>query len=723
MRNILLWLMILVASSLLLGWTGAAVPAAEDTRWQEKVDPWVFSTASQGETEFLVFLKDQADLSAASALQNKKAKGRYVYETLSAMAKTSQQPIRAALEARGVAYQSFWIVNMLWLRGDLGLIQEIAQRTDVSHIYANPQVRLSLPDPEPAAEILSAEAIEWNILKINANDVWAAGYTGQGVVVGGQDTGYDWDHPALIHQYRGWDDTRTSHDYNWFDATGLSPYTPVDPHGHGTHTMGTMVGDDGGSNQIGVAPGARWIGCRNMDSGGNGTPATYIACYEWFVAPTRTDGTDPRPELAPDVINNSWSCPFSEGCTDPNILLSAVENVRAAGILTAHSAGNNGSSCGTVNQPATIYEASFSVGSTTSTDSISSFSSRGPVTVDGSNRLKPQVTAPGSSIRSCIPGSGYSTLSGTSMAAPHVAGLTALLISASPALAGQVEVLETLIEQSALPLYTTQDCGGDTPTSRPNHTYGWGRIDAWAAYQHIPYSLLVNKTSTETVVPGNMLTYTFTVTNSHPFLNTHNVTLTDIIPQGTSFVSATGNYILSGGTVTWNLGDLNAHASQQVELEIHVPQEISGTITNQTYWTASDEVTTPVWGQPVSTLVHQPALMWGTPTGCQGDWLLPGEFLACPLEIFNMGNYTDTIQLSASSIDADAVLTPSTVTLGIEQSESVTLTVSIPTGAQGGTEIETTASAVSTADPSVTEPLVIINWVYHHFLLPFVPKP
>ena len=331
--------------------------------------------------------------------------------------------------------------------------KKFARRPDVSHIYANPQIQLEQPEQEIFNNIQTVSSIEWNIAKINADDVWVAGYTGQGVVIGGQDTGYVWDHPALINQYRGWDGSNASHNYNWFDATGLSPSEPVDPHSHGTHTMGTMVGDDGGTNQIGVAPGARWIGCRNMNDAGWGSPATYAACYQWFVAPTQTDGSNPRPDLAPDVINNSWSCPASEGCTALDVLLPAVQAVRAAGILTAHSAGNGGAGgCGTVNEPATIYAESFSVGSTTSSDIISSFSSRGPVIVDGSNRFKPQVSAPGSSIRSSALNGGYSYKSGTSMAAPHVAGLTALLISANPALAGQVEITRNPDRKDSSPL-------------------------------------------------------------------------------------------------------------------------------------------------------------------------------------------------------------------------------------------------------------------------------
>jgi subtilisin family serine protease len=260
---------------------------------------------------------------------------------------------------------------------------------------------------------------------------------------------------------------------------GFDAAAPCDDHGHGTHTMGIMVGDDGNTQQIGMAPGARWIGCRNMEQGW-GKPSTYIECFQWFIAPTDLNDENPNTSLAPDVINNSWSCPTSEGCTDPNALLTVVQNVRAAGILTVQSAGNSGPTCHSISEPAAIYDASFTVGSTDLNDTIATYSSRGTVTVDGSARPKPDISAPGSSIHSSYLNGGYTTMSGTSMAGPHVVGLAALLISADPTLAGVVDRLEILIEESSKHIVNNQ-CGGDT-SGIPNNVYGWGRIDAFRAF-------------------------------------------------------------------------------------------------------------------------------------------------------------------------------------------------------------------------------------------------
>jgi subtilisin family serine protease len=341
----------------------SVVPAAPLLPWADKVDPWVYTIASERETEFIVLLTQQADLSGAAALETKLEKGTYVYKRLNEVANRTQGPLLAALKARGIPHRSYWVANMIWARGNIETIQSLAARADVAHIYANPKVKLDLPQndlPVPPNQSPGATStIEWNIKQVNADDVWASGYTGHGAVIGGQDTGYAWEHPALKDKYRGWDGANADHNYHWHDAIhagggvcGPDSPEPCDDGSHGTHTMGTMVGDDGVSNQIGMAPGARWIGCRNMDQG-VGTPATYAECYQWFIAPTDLNGENPRPDLAPDVINNSWSCPPSEGCTDPNVLLTVVNNVRAAGILSAHSAGNSGyGGCSTVNAPA-----------------------------------------------------------------------------------------------------------------------------------------------------------------------------------------------------------------------------------------------------------------------------------------------------------------------------------------------------------------------------------
>jgi serine protease AprX len=500
-------------------WLAAGIASAESLG--QKVDPWVLDTASRGDTEFLVMLREQADVRGARALPTKTEKGAFMADALAATAARTQAPILALLEARGAEHRSYWVANMIWVRGGLALVGELAAREDVFHVYANPWVRLAGPvDSRPSSPAPGApDLIEWGVAQVHAPEVWALGFKGAGIVVSGADTGYQWDHPALKSKYRGWNGA-ANHNYSWHDAIhsgggtcGADSPAPCDDYGHGTHTMGTMVGDDGGVNKIGVAPSAKWIGCRNMDVG-VGAPSTYSECFQWFIAPTDLAGQNPDPSKAPDVINNSWGCTVSEGCTDPAILQAVVESVRAAGIEVVVSAGNAGSACSTVAEPAAIYDASFSVGATDNSDDIAGFSSRGPVTVDGSGRLKPDISGPGVSVRSSVPGNGYAVFSGTSMAGPHVAGVTALVLSANADLVGNPDGIEPLLTGSALPRTTTESCGGIPGDQIPNNTYGWGRVDALGAFT--ADMALTQTDSPDPTLVGVPVAYTITVTSLGP---------------------------------------------------------------------------------------------------------------------------------------------------------------------------------------------------------------
>lgn len=469
-----------------------------------KIEPWVIENTRAGaQAEFFVVLGKQASLTEAAKLKSKLSKGTFVYQTLFKTAQESQKPIRALLDARGVEYRSFYLVNAILVKGDRGLAKMLAARPDVKRIDGNPEMRQSLPEPqEPQplefnpewTDILAGKAIlsvEPGISYVRAPQVWNLGYTGQGVVVAGADTGYRWTHAALKNAYRGWNGTTASHDYNWHDSihSGTGPCgadspQPCDDQGHGTHTMGTVVGLDG-ANQVGMAPGARWIGCRNMNQGA-GTPATYIECMEFFLAPYPVGGTTSQgdPAKAPHVTSNSWTCPASEGCTTPNILLTAVSNTRAAGIVMVVAAGNSGSACSTVSDPPSFYDPSVTVGAlNTGADTVASFSSRGPVTVDGSNRIKPDIMAPGTSTRSSYNTSDttYTSLSGTSMATPHIVGGVALLLSAFPSLAGNVDAIESRLTSSAHPIKLTATTCSSAAGAVPNNVYGFGRLDAGCA--------------------------------------------------------------------------------------------------------------------------------------------------------------------------------------------------------------------------------------------------
>lgn len=471
--------------------------------WRTKVSPKVLTMYDESKNlDLLVQLNSKADLSAAKYLKSKKAKGRFVYESLKTTATSSQKRIVKWAGEHHLQMQSFYIVNAMRIRIPAALLKDLASFEEISYITNNGLLKYHEPVEKYTTELRGPNGIEWGIDMINANDVWALGYRGEGVVIGGEDTGYDWTHPALQSNYRGWDGVNADHNYNWHDAIhelnplngdttnnplnnpcGLSSQVPCDDGSHGTHTMGTMVGFTPGDT-VGVAPAAKWIGVRNMERGW-GMPSTYIEAFEWFIAPTDLNNENPDSDKSPDVINNSWGCPPIEGCDLSNfhIMNDVVANVKASGIVVVVSAGNSGSGCASVDDPAAIFEESFSVGATRQNDTIANFSSRGAVEIDGSNRTKPNVSAPGVGVRSTTPGGNYAFYSGTSMAGPHVAGAVGLILSAAPELKGQVDVIEDILEQTAVPKYSDQSCGGIEGTSVPNNTYGYGRIDVLKAVE------------------------------------------------------------------------------------------------------------------------------------------------------------------------------------------------------------------------------------------------
>ncbi|MDY7079711.1 MAG: S8 family serine peptidase [Chloroflexota bacterium] len=632
-------------AGLLLSTLLAITRAAAVTRPDNVASQVWDATADGSETGFLVILAEQATLGPAATLPTREARLRYVYDTLRETALRSQAPLRAELGAAGVGYRPFYAVNMLAVEGDRTLVTRLAARSDVARIAANPRVHQPLPEPQPGGvRPMAPQEVEWGVRRINADDVWALGYTGQGIVVAGQDTGYDWDHPALINQYRGYGGTitNTTHDYNWHDAIhsgdsscGADSPFPCDDHGHGTHTMGSIVGDDGVGNQIGVAPGARWIGCRNMDQG-VGTPATYIECFEFFLAPYPVGGdpfTAGIPSLAPHVINNSWTCPPSEGC-DWDTLQTVVENVRAAGIVVVASAGNSRPECETIQGPPAIYDAAFSVGATGSSDSIASFSSRGPVTVDGSGRLKPDVSAPGVSIRSSRNGGGYYPNQGTSMAGPHVAGTVALLWSAAPVFIGDVDTTEWIITQTARPRTTTQTCGDDASGDVPNNVYGWGIVDALAALQENARLEVTKQAYPDRVLPGAQLTYTIRVTNTGEITLTP--TITDKLPiHITSGETPGGVAFVPGGTLTWTPTILAPGGVWTETVVVTVAVGYVGPLTNVV------QVTTEEGGTGVYTATTlSPGLEISKETA--SDLVLPGSQLVYTISITNTFDFTLT---------------------------------------------------------------------------------
>ncbi|MEM7346292.1 MAG: S8 family serine peptidase, partial [Chloroflexota bacterium] len=382
---------------------------------------------------FIIVMSEQADLSDAQSIDDSIERRAYVYQQTTEVATRTQQPIREALEKAGLSYRSFHLINLIQVERGHRQMENFVALPGVDRVMFNPNVRpypLSFDLNLGYGDVPQGEvAIEWNIEQVQADKAWDLGVTGQNIVVGGQDTGYFWQHPALCDTYRGAGEgcvtaSDTAHTYNWHDAWDATA-EPFDDGTHGTHTMGTILGKDNQGNQVGMAPDAEWVGCRNMRRG-LGNPASYLNCMEFFLAPYPLNGdpfTDGDVAMAPHIINNSWACPDFEGCDD-TILEPAIDALRAAGIMMVSAAGNSGPRCQTVFEPPSRYDNVFSVGATDKGGQIVGFSSRGPTP---SQLLKPDISAPGAKLGSSLVNGSYGTRDGTSMASPHVAGLVALL--------------------------------------------------------------------------------------------------------------------------------------------------------------------------------------------------------------------------------------------------------------------------------------------------------
>lgn len=474
----------------------------------QKISPKVREAIKREAAEIpvLVYLNENADLSGADLLVTREEKGQFVYDTLRTSALKTQAELIAYLNENSLKHESYYVTNMVAVFGaSASQIEDIAKRPEVRRVSSNAPENVVPPSPiapAPLRERRTEEsAIGDNIVSTGASKVWTQfNARGQGITIAGQDTGVEWAHPALKPQYRGLgENNKVDHNYNWHDAIreripgaaanscGYNTMEPCDDNDHGSHTMGSMVGDDGAANKIGMAPESKWMACRNMDAG-TGRPNTYIECFEFFLAPYPLGGnsmTEGVPAKAPHVINNSWGCPGEEGCKGDEFI-PILRALKAAGVMVVVSAGNDGPSCSTIQDgPAHYTLETFSVGAFNHrTGKIASFSSRGPSAYDAG--IGPDVVAPGEDIRSSVTGGRYAGAfwSGTSMAGPHVAGLVALLWSARPEYVGQIDKTIERIRSKAVRKTSTQVCGGVSGDKIPNNTFGYGAIDAFATVAH-----------------------------------------------------------------------------------------------------------------------------------------------------------------------------------------------------------------------------------------------
>lgn len=421
-----------------------------------------------GTIDVILYLNHSADLENLPRAGDKMAQRTEVISRLKAAA-AQQAPLIGELDRlkwAGVVqrYRPFWIINAIGVTIDPDALPALEAWPTVARVELDRQHDVfgeptagggRAPDDGIGFGGLAAapgaargRPSSWGIERIRAPHVWdLLGIDGKGITVAIVDTGVDWQHPALSANYRGGQGAEANHAGNWYHAASPTQTIPIDPHGHGTHVAGTAVGRLG----IGVAPGANWIAVAIADSHGLIRDSDIHAAFEWLLAP------DGKPELAPDVVNNSWGTSGS--------YTAYVDDIRAldaAGIITVFAAGNNGPDEGTILAPAS-YPGTIAVAAEDDSGTTTWFSSRGPSPL--TTEPKPLISAPGAQILSAYPDGRYALFNGTSMATPHVVGTIALMLSAEARLA-------------AVDITTRLSAAGN-----PFHdlSRGWGRLDAYAS--------------------------------------------------------------------------------------------------------------------------------------------------------------------------------------------------------------------------------------------------
>ncbi|MCB0522571.1 MAG: S8 family serine peptidase [Lewinellaceae bacterium] len=415
------------------------------------------------------------------------------------LVKRSQQ-VQAALQEKAAATQSgllfflknapgvdpasihsYWIANAIFASMKKERVAELSQRDDVAWIGLNGPLELEKYEAAPAPPPpMKPNGIEPGLAVIHAPALWAMGYSGYGQVAFTNDTGVDLWHPALTTRYRGFYVPR---EQTWFEVDSLlvptGNYTPNDCQYHGTHVTGTMLGLDRlAFDTIGVAFNAQWIGAPTVSPCSSSGTEDNVAAFQWSVDP---DGDPNTIEDIPDVINNSWYDPSLDTIDCYSIYVPVEEAMEAIGIAVVFSAGNEGPAAMTITPPHNINlseVSSFTVGALNGNVPslpIAGFSSRGPSQCGGDSSIliKPEVSAPGVDVRSCLTGNKYGLLSGTSMASPHVSGAILLLKEAFPDLTGKE--LKTAL------YHTCTDLG----QPGEDNTYGMGVINVMEAFNYL----------------------------------------------------------------------------------------------------------------------------------------------------------------------------------------------------------------------------------------------
>jgi serine protease AprX len=482
------------------------------------------------EVSVLVSLADRVAVdSIAPAGSGRHGKAQPLVQALRDKAQATQGPVLAGLAALGGrSTVSLWAVNGIAVTVRSELVQAVAALPGVENVRLDATVSA----PVTATET-SAGPAEWNVQMIHAPDLWSNGWTGSGIVVAGFDTGVDVQHPDLGSRWRGGTNS-------WFDPNGQHA-TPFDASGHGTQTMGLIIGGSASGTAIGVAPGATWIAAKIFNDAGQATLSGIHQAFQWVLDP---DG-DPATDDLPDVVNNSWGFPSLSG-TCYQEFANDIAILRAAGIGVVFSAGNEGAALGTSESPANN-PGSLSVGAVDQTETVAVFSSRGPSACDGS--IFPKLSAPGVSVKTSdltfggvVPNS-YIVVSGTSFSAPAITGAMTLLLGAHPSAA--LDAVETALKTTAV----------DLGLAGPDNDTGYGLPDLVAAdsdLSGLPEPPVANPDA-YTATAGKTLTITapgVLGNDTSPSGKPLSAVLVTGPTKGTLTLSADGSFAyVAGGTV------------------------------------------------------------------------------------------------------------------------------------------------------------------------------
>jgi subtilisin family serine protease len=609
--------------------------------------------------EAVVVLDAQADLSKIRA-RTRSQRLTAVEGVLRATAAGTQKGVLALLDRRRAQRQvasvvPLWIGNQVAVRAMPSVIRELAARPEVREVRPDFTIQAPEPPATSGAAVATPAAPEPNVALVNAPAMWDRGFRGQGIVVANMDTGVDATHPDLAGRWRGGTNS-------WYDPNGEHPTTPLDRNGHGTWTMGAMVGGEAGGSAIGVAPDARWIAVKIFNDRGTTTSTMIHRGFQWLLDP---DG-NPATADAPNVVNNSWT--MSVGGCNLDFQLD-LRNLRAAGILPVFSAGNYGPSQGTVLSPANNPEA-FAVGATDDADALAPSSSRGPSACPGV--MAPRLVAPGVNVRTSDLYSSYLDVSGTSIAAPHVAGALALLLDAFPGLSADQQA--AALEGGALDL-------GD---SGPDNLFGSGRLDVLAAYQRLdstPDFTMAVATASASTSAGGTASYTVTVTPTNGF--TGDVTLSLAGLSGSQAGWSFDPPVVQGGTGTTQL---TVTTSPTI-----VPGSYPLTITGSSGATAhSAPATLDVQAPPDFSLAVVPG----------SRSVVAGAAAAYTVGVGSANGFTGDVALSLSGLPASvgtSSFTPMVVAAAGTAQLTIATTAAAPAGSYPLTVTATSGSLVHSA--------------------------